>query len=556
MKRVHDSDKAAPTILAVLAIVAFVATPLLGQDSPTGEDPVVAPAATHIPTPTPSPTPLPTATPTPTGNPTPEPPTEAAPATKPTSTPTPDAAKEVASEPIETPLPADESAPSEENPVPDNNEPPDDQTAAASDDGVAKKDKEINPGDTAFTDYAPFDLDQIEPEPMRSKWGNFVAAVRGLSRYTLFDGKVKFRLGASLKVDGTTGSGTEAYEDAYGPIDTDLDFRLGVVYAVGRIQNFNFSVGFDFGADPGIDSAWIEGAKGGLEVWGKYLGKLRIGFVGEPFSFERQASSYNATFLERSLPVQTIAPGYNAGVLVHDSGRKGRTSWAVGIFSLGSTNEGNASSSLLSLTGRFTYLPVYRDEGQRLFHVGLAGSSRSPSGGDMQYRSRPEARFVDFLADTGSFSAGNTTLLGAEAATVNGPLWAAAEYIHSNVSADSVGDPSFHGGYVQVGYFLTGEHRPYKTDSGTFGRVLPKTRYSGGSPFKKVGGGAWEVAGRISYIDLNAGLIQGGKITDISAALSWYTDPTTRIALNFIHTKPGDRGSANIILLRLQYNPW
>ena len=41
---------------------------------------------------------------------------------------------------------------------------------------------------------------------------------------------------------------------------------------------------------------------------------------------------------------------------------------------------------------------MYRDEGRRLLHLGASFSSRNPSSDDTRYRSRPEARFVDFLA--------------------------------------------------------------------------------------------------------------------------------------------------------------
>jgi phosphate-selective porin OprO/OprP len=428
--------------------------------------------------------------------------------------------------------------------------------AGAGDEDVDKGTIVTNPGEVAFTDYRPFDLDEIEPEAMKTKWGNFVAGLKGLGRYSLFDGKVKFRIGGKAQFDGTVGSSETTFDEYYAPIESSFKIRRFELFAAGRVKQFNFNLEFEFGPDWGISNAWIEGAEGGLEVWGAYLGKLRVGLMSEPFSLERQTSAYNIGFMERSLPVQTIAPGSNIGAMVHDSGRQGRFSWAFGLFSFGQKSDANATTSALSLTGRATYLPVYRENGRKLIHIGFSVSSRSPTGGNLQYRSRPEARFVDYLVDTGNLDVGHVTLLGVEFATVQGPWWAAAEYIESDVSAQLVGDPKFKGAYAQVGWFLTGEHRPYRTNSGTFDRVRPDRKYSGGNPFKKKNGGAWELVGRLSSIDLNDGLVEGGELSDLSVALGWYPNATTRIELNAIHASPKDRGSANIFILRLQYQPW
>jgi phosphate-selective porin OprO/OprP len=419
-----------------------------------------------------------------------------------------------------------------------------------------KSEQVTNPGGVAFTDYEPFDLEEITAEPVKTKWGNFVASVRGLTRYSLFDDTLKFRIGGRAQFDATSGSGDTTFDETYGPIETDVSLRRLGLYAAGRYRKFNFNLGIDVGPDGGLSDAWVEGAEGGLEVWGAYLGKLRLGFMDEPFSLERQTSTYNIGFMERSLPVQTMAPGSNLGWMVHNSGRNGRFSWAFGMFSFGQKNEQNATTSALSLTGRFTHLLTYRNEGRNLVHLGVSLSSRSPTSGDLQYRSRPEARFVDFLADTGNFEAGKVTLWGLEFATVQGPLWAAAEYIQSNVSAQSFGDPRFGGSYIQVGWFLTGENRPYRTNSGTFERLRPDRKYAKGNPFKKKNGGAWEVVGRISTIDLTDGLIEGGELTDYSASLNWYINPTSRVEFNYVYANPRDHGAAHVFLMRLQYSPW
>ena len=65
-----------------------------------------------------------------------------------------------------------------------------------------------------------------------------------------------------------------------------------------------------------------------------------------------------------------------------------------------------------------------------------------------------------------------------------------------------------------------------------------------------------KLVGRLSRVDLSDGLVEGGELTDISASLNWYINATTRIELNYINASPKNQGSANILLLRVQYQPW
>jgi phosphate-selective porin OprO/OprP len=500
--------------------------------------------------------------------------------------PSPHATPPAAAEPTPTPTPApkDESPlqPPPEDPVtPEEPDTPDEieesdepQEALETDEAEQPSDAGEAPAQTdpeeteqpaeeleeeegiAHTPHGPFDVDDIEPEPIKLKWSNFVAAVRGLSRYSLFDGMVKFRVGGKIQVDGTAGNGNAEYEEYYLPIESEADFRRIRVYAAGVVRDMNFNLSIDLGADAGFKNIWIEGRKGGLSVWGHYLGKLRLGQMMEPFSLERQTSSNFGGFLERSLPAQTFAPGHNIGAMVHEASKNGRVTWAAGLFSWGKKDESNASNSLLSLTGRVTGLPMYREEGRRLLHVGASFSSRNPSSDDTRYRSRPEARFVDFLADTGNMAVSNLWLYGIEMATVQGPLWAQAEYIWTDVDAQLLGNPVFKGFYVQVGWFLTGNTKPYRRNSGVFDRLRPEENFRKGNPFNPKSGGAWELVGRISAVDLTDGEIEGGQLTDVSAALNWYISAATRLQFNYVRAIPKDRGAANIFLLRLQYNPW
>ena len=51
---------------------------------------------------------------------------------------------------------------------------------------------------------------------------------------------------------------------------------------------------------------------------------------------------------------------------------------------------------------------------------------------------------------------------------------------------------SFNGSYAFASLFLTGETRPYLVEEGEFDRIVPKSSI-----------GAWEIAARVSGIDLN-----------------------------------------------------
>ncbi|MFM8220119.1 MAG: porin, partial [Planctomycetaceae bacterium] len=48
------------------------------------------------------------------------------------------------------------------------------------------------------------------------------------------------------------------------------------------------------------------------------------------------------------------------------------------------------------------------------------------------------------------------------------------------------------------------------------------------------GWGAWEVAGRWSYIDLNSRDIQGGRLNDATLGLNWYLTANAKVQFNYI----------------------
>ncbi len=501
------------------------------------------------------------------------------PAPSPTATPTPEssptvevepsdesaAATEIADESGSTPEPtptttagpdsADESAATAEampTPIPDTES--NDETGAASNASQIPQMESKN--EVPEEPKEQFDLNAY-PEAAKmspkEKWNTFKDGFRGLLVWDFFDSRLTIRASARVQIDGMLAKPDDKMESFYGDGTSSLNLRRFQLFAQGTIDHhLRYSLSFNFGADPGFGDIFVEGREHGLNVFGYRVGQFRLGSFQEPFSFERVMSSYYTGFLERSLPVWAFAPGSNIGYMVYDTTKNKRFTWAAGFFSWGQNNEANASNSVLSVTSRVTWLPVYRDGGRRLLHVGGSFSSRDPNG-DTQYRSRPEARFVDFLVDTGQFSASRIKLYGLEFVGVRGPLSFQSELIVSEISGTELGSARLWGSYVQVSWFLTGEHKSYDINMGVFSRVIPKQESRG--LFRKKPGGGLELTGRISNVDLVDGSVNGGEMVDFSFGVNWYLSATSAVKFNYINSNVKDRGRANILALRYQFRP-
>lgn len=397
-------------------------------------------------------------------------------------------------------------------------------------------------------------IEQAAKEPWISKWGRFRKATRDISEWNFKEGMFRMRFGLRLQLDGTAGNVSTGLEDQVGGIDESFKARRARLFADGDfLRRYHFRFEYDFAADSGLKDAYVDN----LFRYALKHVAVRAGNFKEPFSLARHTSSNYLAFLEWPLPVQTFAPGRNLGIATYGVHRGGRIAWTAGAFTNLDSGDDNRSASAVTFTARMTGLPQFREDGRRLVHLGLSLSVRDPSEGVVRYATRPEARFTPFFIDTGKLEAGTTYLAGFEIATVQGPFWLQAELLTARPQLKSLGDRTFGGAYTEAGWFLTGEHRPYRTADGAFGRLEPLHPYRfGGNPFKKGGnGGALELTGRVSYVDLNDGPVQGGRMLDAGFGLSWYATRATRLSLNYIRSRVEGEGHANIVLIRYQFNP-
>lgn len=367
------------------------------------------------------------------------------------------------------------------------------------------------------------------------------------------DENFKLKIGGRIQTDWATIDPDSELEDYFPELKgTGVEFRRARLYTSGTVYgSVDFKVQYDFaGGDADFKDVYL-GLKGVPGV-----GHIKVGHFKEPFSLEELTSSKYITFMERSLP-NAFSPSRNTGLMLHNPVLDKRMTWAVGYFyntdDYGDTFEGYSNTNL---TARLTGLPWYTEDGEKLLHLGLSYSSQSRDEAKttVRYRARPECHLSpDRLVDTGSIAADGVSLINPEVALVFGPFSLQAEYTTASVDSTAENGPEFSGYYVYASYFLTGEHRNYKTSEAAFDRVKPRNNFHS----KNGGAGAWEIALRHSHIDLNDEGISGGKENNTTLGVSWYLNPNTRVMFNYVSADLEERtgvddGSVSIFESRFQ----
>ena len=304
---------------------------------------------------------------------------------------------------------------------------------------------------------------------------------------------------------------------------------------------------------------------------------------------EQISSSRWSSFMERAAFtdafIDTRRLGINLGYVSKDNVFRANAGlWTAHSIDSSLDNDGWIGAA------RLTYSPLM--DGNQL-HFGLnyqhrefaqnngataPSSTGQPSAGQVaRYRARPFSQLTDVrFVDTGNFAAKSDDIVGIEAAGIFKSLHIAAEaqYLKSNAydAGDQIdfvadpldlfsssgaatssflvpdGNPSFWGGYIEAGYFLTGETRGYKNGAWDRTKVL--------KPFSKGGMGAFQLNGRVDYLDLDSSKLhvactnnfavantcpasinytRGGKQLGLQAGLTWIPEDYVRVLLNYSH---------------------
>ena len=362
------------------------------------------------------------------------------------------------------------------------------------------------------------------------------------------DGNTSLKLGGRIMLDHAW------FSDDTNNVD-GTEFRRTRLMLSGKVNQFEWKTQYDFargddsdGNDKGGRPAFKDVYVGVSGV--PYAGALRVGHFKEPFGLEELTSSKYMTFMERSL-TSAFVPSRNVGLMAHRTLDNGTL--AYGVFRTTGDNGFDKGDGDYSVTGRYTRL--LRNDGDNLFHIGAAASSRSIDG--LTIRPRPSAHLAGKLPAANDGTADGEFRYGVEAAWARGPLSVQAEFMGSSVSAAD--NFSYTGWYVMASYFLTGESRPYDSKKGIFKRVKPAKEFSWGESW-----GAVELAVRYGSIDAGDLLrldmetkdpddtLAGPRLDDLTVGVNIYHNPTFRTMFNYVYSDMDGGEEVHAFMVRWQ----
>ena len=245
----------------------------------------------------------------------------------------------------------------------------------------------------------------------------------------------------------------------------------------------------------------------------------------KPFwSLDEMTSDLFTSFMERAAFAQAF--GFERRVGLSAQYKGGNLLLQAGVFGDNANDLLDDSNNAVSLDGRVVWMPKL---GDTQLHLAASGHWRDPNDPAAlgRYRARPFAHTTDVrLVDTGLIDVASERGIGVEGAVIAGPFHAAAEGYWHRVNRSGSADPTFFGGYAEVGMVLTpGDRRGYK--DGGFDRLKPS------KPITAGGIGAFQVNARYDHLDLNDGGIVGGRQQAALIGLIWAPIDYIRISANY-----------------------
>jgi phosphate-selective porin OprO/OprP len=388
--------------------------------------------------------------------------------------------------------------------------------------GTVRQDQQLSTSAIAATDakIAATEEKLAQQQPAR-------IAFKGAPEIKAEDGW-SFKPRGRILIDAGTVNAPDSIVDAgLGFASEARRVRLG---ASGTIPGgFGYKLEADFaGNDVELTDAFFTYEHGGLT--------LTAGQHNNFQGLEELSSSNDTSFIERA--GYTDAFGFERRVGLSAQYGLSDLLFQAGLFTSNSGDLNNDENNAVGFDIRAVAMPKF---GAVQTHFGASYHYRDlgdaiPS---RRYRQRPAVHFTDTrFIDTGTIgNAESETSYGLEAALIAGRFHAAAEthWLKLNRTG-ALADPTFFGGSVEAGLFLTDDTRGYK--DGIFKGVKVSNPVGAG------GIGAWQVNVRYDRLDLNDAGFTGGSQNGYQASLIWTPVDYVRFLLSYSKL---DYGNAAIL---------
>ncbi len=292
--------------------------------------------------------------------------------------------------------------------------------------------------------------------------------------------------------------------------------RLGVSGSIPG--GFGYKLEADFaGNDVDLTDAFLDYENGGLTVTAGQHNNFQ--------SLEELSSSNDTSFIERA--AFTDAFGFQRKVGLSAQYGVSDLLFQAGVFTDNIGDLNDDENNAIGFDLRAVAMPKFGDV-QTHFGASYHYSDLGDAMTTRRYRQRPAVHFTDTrFINTGTISdAKSESSYGLEAAVISGRFHAAAEghWLKLNRTG-ALADPTFFGGSVEAGFFLTDDTRGYK--KGVFKGVKVS------NPVGEGGLGAWQVNARYDRLDLVDAGISGGTQDAYQASLIWTPVDYVRFLLTY-----------------------
>ena len=246
----------------------------------------------------------------------------------------------------------------------------------------------------------------------------------------------------------------------------------------------------------------------------------------KPFqSMEDMTSDLFTSFMERAAFNSAFGFERRVGLSATYTGKQVLVQ--AGVFADDAKSLNTDSNNSYSVDGRVVFMPKL---GNAQLHLGASAHYRDFNDWPniAAYNARPFTHTTDLrLVSTPNIPATGETHYGLEGAWVSGRFHATAESAWITARRPGLADPTFNGGYAEVGYLLTNDVSAYK--NGAYDRIRPKT------PLGKGGIGALQLNARYDWLDLNDAGVIGGRQQVAGVSLVWIPTDYTRFVVNYGH---------------------